>query len=190
MTTETWEQEPTPAEDLPPATAGPVGIPDPPEDLGAPAPGAWTVPAGAGPAGGAEDSSSEPTTTTQRTTPSSTDDLAAGWDGDASPRRPLRLAKTLAPFLEEAVVGAGELANARAADRGGHPQQWLADANDVQIAEPLARVADRYLPAAAIGDPTVRDLLEAGLIAVRYLVKQLHLAAQWRRAKRPEVQAV
>lgn len=175
-----------------PLDSGPAGIPEtPPETWGAPPPGFQrTAPPGGGSASPAGDPIAGATTTTTPTTsPWPGDVEGAEWDGERSPRRPLRIAKTAQPFIEEALGAAGELLNARSVDVGGHPEQWLTDGNDLSAAEPIARIIDRYLPASALGDPNVRDAIEAGLIMVRYLVKQAHLALYWRRAQRiPEAQ--
>jgi hypothetical protein len=171
-----------------PRDSGPVGTPETdPETWGAPPPGFVRRPAPDGAEAGWASEGFDPsatTPTTPTTSPFPGEPLDDGWDGDLSPRRPLRIAKTLEPFLTDAVIAAGELLNARARDVGAHPDQWRTDANDVTVAEPLARVADRYMPATALGDPTVKDLLEAALITMRYLVKQLHLALAWRRERR------
>jgi hypothetical protein len=114
------------------------------------------------------------------------DDDWFGPPGDraTSTRGALGAARTVAPFLVELVQAAGVAANERALDHDRHPDQWLTDANDELIADPLARIAARYMPAGLVADPTLRDALEAALILGRYALKQLNLAIRWRRQRR------
>lgn len=202
--------QPTP--DTPNPETGPVGIPEP---TGAPLPGFKGpldmpgIPTGPDRASrayrdakieagveeeewGSGEETSRPRTT-PTTGPSTGDgewDEANPWQGAGSDARvKLGGAKTLAPFLEELLGGAGVAANGRAADRGGHPDQWLLDERDVTIADPLARVIERVLPAAVLLDPSLNDVLNAALILGRYAMKQFNLATIWHRHKRQTIDA-
>lgn len=180
----------TPDRDLEPEleqTAGPVGLPDP-DPAGAPPPG-FSRPGGAGPdsAAGYDSPPTTPTTTSTGDEPGGPHGVGLDeeWDGPYSPRRPgLGTAKTIAPFLAELIEGAGTIANERAQERDSHPEQWLADVNDVSIAEPLARIIGRLLPvSSALGEPNLKDAIEAAVILARYAMKQVNLAASWRRQR-------
>lgn len=173
---------------------GPVGIQESPP--GAPWPG-FQSPPGSGAGGPASGAAGTPPPPPPTVTITSTGDepgdpgLGDGWDGERSPRRVrLGAARTLEPFFTEAIESAGMAANANAQKRDGHPDQWLADDNDKSLAAPLARIVERLLPVTnAMGEPNLRDAIEAGLILARYLMKQANLMSSWRRQRPREMAA-